>query len=442
MKKIHIIGASFAGMACARKLATLLPNYLIVIIDKEEQSEYIPNGLNELLQQKIKHLSESTWDDGSTTLLNIVRITAEVIRIHTDNKYLQLRTPDGQEKMETYQTLVCAMGATAKSNYIKGSHIEGVMTTKSFTDSKQCLELIEQKQSITIIGAGIIGLELAYSLDLAGKDVTILEATDDINFSQLDKEMIVPILENIKKSSVKIKTNARVNEIQKSDDSLTVITDTYQEFTSDMVILAVNFRPNSELLEEHQLCHFDRTVKVNDQFQTPIKDIYAIGDLIALNLTTINGPYYNPLINKAIKTGEKLAYHLAGIRIPKIEITKVMGSYYFGYYVSSVGLTEEEGSLYHDLVSLIYKTEIKNQDNSTIWIKLIAQKESGILMGAQIISRENHFLLTNQLSQALQHKLKDVELAFQDFIYSSGKTILAYTLHQAMLALFEKRSLK
>lgn len=59
--KIHIIGASFSGLACAEKLAQLLPDTQIILIDKDQSSDYIPNGLNDYLRGNITHLSQAMW---------------------------------------------------------------------------------------------------------------------------------------------------------------------------------------------------------------------------------------------------------------------------------------------------------------------------------------------------------------------------------------------
>lgn len=443
MNKIHIIGASFAGMACAQKLAQLLPNKEIILIDKEQHSEYIPNGINAYLRGQISDISEAKWQPDQLPLpRNITFINAEVTSIVASKNQLHLRSSEGGASIETYETLVCAMGAKAKSSFITGSSLEDVMTTKSYSDSKKCLEKIKEKDNIIIVGSGVIGLDLAYSLSLENKDVTILEATQDLNFRQLDQDMMRPILDAMAETSVTYHTNSCVKEIKERENGLSVFTDLGEEFKTDLVILAVNFRPNSQLLEEHGLCHLDKTVKVNDHFQTDFDNIYAIGDLIALDLATIKVPYYNPLINQAVKTGEKLAYHLAGYEIPTISTTKVMGSHYFGYYVSSVGLTEEEGSLYHQLVSSTVKLSLDTKEQSEIWIKLIAEEKTGLLKGCQIVSKVNHLLLANHLSQSISSQQTDLDLAFQDFIYTKGEMELAYCLHQAALALFEKRRMQ
>ncbi|VTS15707.1 pyridine nucleotide-disulfide oxidoreductase [Streptococcus pseudoporcinus] len=438
--KIHIIGASFSGLACAEKLAQLLPDTQIILIDKDQSSDYIPNGLNDYLRGNITHLSQAMWQ-GSTPskVKNIVRLYAEVITIDPEKKELILKKDDQALLFEPYQLLVCAMGSEAKSNFIKGSDRDGVITTKSYRDSREALAKIEESQKILVVGAGVIGLDFAYSLAQKGKEVTLVEAANDINFHQFDTDMIAPVRMKIAQKGISLVTHARVTEIRENQDgSLSIFTDCGQSYTGDIVVLAVNFRPNSLLLENIVDCHLDRTIKVDSVMRTSDPNIYAIGDLIALKHSVINFPYYSPLISHAIRTGQYLAYHLAGISLAGLKMTKLSGSFNFDYYQSSAGLTEEEGSLYHPLISYCYKAK-SSKDGSLIWIKLIAKQENGQLVGCQMISECNNLLLANYVSQAITLKQKDSDLAFHDFIFLKGEGELAYHLHEAAVNLFEKR---
>ncbi|WP_205015701.1 NAD(P)/FAD-dependent oxidoreductase [Streptococcus porcinus] len=439
-KKIHIIGASFSGLACAEKLAQLLPNTQIILIDKDQSPDYIPNGLNEHLRGNINHLSQAMWQGlPSSKSKNIVRLHAEVVKIDSKKKELLLKIDDQDIIFEPYQLLVCAMGSEARSNFIKGSDRDGVITTKSYFDSQEALSKIEESQEIVVVGAGVIGLDFAYSLAQKGKKVTLVEAANDINFHQFDNDMIAPIRTKINQKGISLVTNTRVTEIiENQDESLSVLTDCGQSYKGDIVMLAVNFRPNSSLLENIVDCHLDRTIKVDSVMKTSDPNIYAIGDLIALKQSVINFPYYSPLISHAIRTGQYLAYHLAGIGLSKLEMTKLSGSFNFDYYQSSAGLTEEEGSLYHQLISYCHKAKL-SKDGSLIWIKLIAKRGNGQLVGCQIISECNNLLLTNYVSQAIILKQKDSDLAFHDFIFLKGEGELVYHLHEAAVNLFEKR---
>lgn len=439
-EKIHIIGASFAAIACAEQLVKLKPEVKIILIDKERKSNYLPNGLNYYLRQTITDLSQAIWD---SSILHdhqqVQRIYGEVIEIDSRQKCLRLKLEDGSVCDEGYETLVCAMGAKAESHYIKGADNAKVLTTKYFTNSQEALSKIDDSQKILVVGAGPIGIDLAYSLSLKGKSVTLIEASDHIDFHQTDKEMLAPLLAQMAKMGVLVLTKTRIKAIEEENHILSLVTDKGEVINGDLAFLAVNFRPNSDLLEGQVDCLLDKTVQVDQQFRTSNSSIYAIGDLVSPQFSPLGIPYYTPLINQAVRSGQALAYHLAGYQVPKLESTKVVGAHHFGYYRSSVGITEEEASIYNDLVTHIYHAALED-DSSIFSLKLIANKSDGRLLGAQCLSKVNNLLLTNQLSQAVSHKLCDYQLAFQDFIFLKGDSELAYHLHQACLGLFEKRN--
>lgn len=439
-EKIHIIGASFAAIACAEQLVTLKPEAEIILIDKESKSNYLPNGLNYYLRQSITDLSQSLWD---SPILHghkqVDRLQGEVIEINSQEKSLSLKLADGSICQEAYETLVCAMGAKAESHYIKGADNEKVLTTKYFTNSRDALDKIDDSQAILVIGAGPIGIDLAYSLSLKGKSVTLIEAADHVDFHQTDIEMLDPLLTEMANMGICLLTQTRIKAIEETPQGLSLVTDKGEVISGDLAFLAVNFRPNSDLLDSQVECLLDKTVKVDEHFKTSNPSIYAIGDLVSSQFSPLGIPYYTPLINQAVRSGQALAYHLAGYNVPMLESTKVVGGHHFGYYRSSVGITEEEASIYSDLVTFVYQAELE-EDSSIFRIKLIVSQCDGRLLGAQCLSKVNHLLLTNQLSQAVSQKLCDYQLAFQDFIFLKGESELAYHLHQACLEVFEKRN--
>ncbi|EHJ57456.1 hypothetical protein HMPREF9318_01294 [Streptococcus urinalis FB127-CNA-2] len=259
---------------------------------------------------------------------------------------------------------------------------------------------------------------------------------DRLDYRQFDSAMLNPLEAAIAETSVTLIRNERVEEIKECQSGIRAITKSQRIIEADVVLLAVNFRPNSHLLDGICEKHSDLTIKVNQNMQTSQSTIYAIGDLVSCPMFSLDENYYAPLINHVIRTGQKVAYHFLGVKTPPLRTTKVMGSHHFGFYRSSIGLTEEEASLYQDTISYVYR----NLEKGNIFcLKLIASKKEGKLLRAQILSKETNLMLANQLSQAISYSLTDQDLAFQDFIYSKGNADMADYLHKASLKLFEKR---
>lgn len=425
-----------------KKIRDLRYDVDLIVIDQSPQTDYLPNGLNKLYRQDITNLKEAHW--ASTLNSNyppLSYLLGQVTRIDNHLKQVTVIDDHGQKQLIAYDSLVCAMGSHGQSSVIKGSNHPQVLTTKSFKDSIAAHKLVQDAQKVLVIGAGLIGLDMADSLSRIGKEVTLIEAADQVDSYQSDQDMVEPLLDAINECGIHLITNQRVKAIVETDNGqLRVETGDSYSWQGDLVFLAINFRPTSDLLSDQVECSLDRTVIVNDHFQTSDPDIYAIGDLIASPLTVLDSTYYFPLISHAIKTGQALAYHLSGISVPKISHSRLVGAHHFGYFRSRVGLTVEEASFYDKVYSVTYQSQLSESFDSPLRIKLIAKKSDGTLLGAQLLSKENHLLLTNQLSQAIFSQLKDQDLASQDFIFSLDDCPLAFHLHQAAIQLFEKRA--
>lgn len=245
-KTIHIIGASFAGQAFVDKYQSLNPDCQLIVIDKEKAPNYIPNGLNQLLRGDIGNLSEAMWQSPYQDPPSQHKfIEAEVLAIQSSSNLLILKDSQGRIFEEPYETLVCAMGATPESHYMEVQPSRRILVTKYYHDSQSSLDLIENSQKILVIGAGLIGLDLAYSLSLRGKDVVLLEAADRPDVYQTDAEMIAPIMSDMSSRQVTFIKNTRVTAIQEVDEAIVAQTEHGELFQGDLAILAINFRPNS-----------------------------------------------------------------------------------------------------------------------------------------------------------------------------------------------------
>ncbi|HGD1364173.1 TPA: FAD-dependent oxidoreductase [Streptococcus agalactiae] len=433
-KVIVILGASFAGMTCAQKLRQLNPNWDIVLIDKEIHPDYVPNGLNWYYRHEISGLNQAMWQTEEEQRLQNIRCLfgLKVEKINKEDRELMLS--DGSSVY--YDQLICAMGSQAESTYIDGADAQGVLTTKTYATSQNAKQVLDKSHKVAVVGAGIIGLDIAYSLHESGKAVTLLEAQERPDFRHTDPDMSLPLLDAMAESKLHFFQNQKVEKITVTrEEKLCLRTLTGDTFTVDAVILAVNFRPDSRLLTGLVDLSVDNSVVVNDYFQTSDPNIYAIGDLIWSYFKGLNSAYYMPLINQAIRSAQMLAYHLSGHAVPKLKITRATGSKHFGHYRANIGLTELEAGFYEDTVSVTYFPK----EQYDLRIKLIANQKTGHLLGAQLISKENCLATANQLVQAISCDMTDFDLAFQDFIYTARESEMAYMLHQAAINLYEKR---
>ncbi|WP_447443515.1 FAD-dependent oxidoreductase [Streptococcus cameli] len=436
--RVVIIGGSFAGLSCAKQLRKLNKEIEIVLIESGRQLGYVPNSLNWYLQGQTQSIDEGVlYSEKDLRDWKIdLRLQTSVEKIEATHQRLVVVCQEQREFL-TYDKLVCAMGSRPQSDYIEGMDCELVVTTKDFSNSQRSLSLLEKAEQVIVIGGGPIGIDASYTLSQKGKQVTLLEATDRLDFKQTDEEMVQPLVEAMKTAGVRLEMRQRVTQMTQVGQQVAVHTHQGQ-YQADAVLLAVNFRPNSQLLEEVVERHSDGTIMVNDQCQTSIPTIYAIGDLILQHQVASMG--YFPLISHAIRSGEQAAYALHGVLQPKLLSTKMMGSSHFGLYRASVGLTQEQADLYQDVTTLLYEEPVSLLDATTIRLKLIVDTETGYFLGAQAVSKVDISPCIQLIAMAMSQGISDQEMARQDFLLTIGQMDVYYHLHEASRLIVEKRT--
>ena len=145
------------------------------------------------------------------------------------------------------------MGASPQSHYIETSQTNKVLVTKYYEESQASLKLIEASQEVLVIGAGLIGLDLAYSLSLQGKRVKLIEAAERPDFYQTDAELIAPVMAEMSTHHVTFINNKRVTAIHEIEGKVVAHTEQGDTFQGDLAILAINFRPNTHLCKDKWL---------------------------------------------------------------------------------------------------------------------------------------------------------------------------------------------
>lgn len=441
---IVIIGASFAGLASAMTIKRMKPDTNVTVIDRQNAVGFIPSSMNRLLKGMGRGLTEhQAVDLAQLEAAGIeLKLGCEVIAVEPENKCVRINQANQLSDL-SYDKLILTMGSRQNSEKIRGADLPGVLTTKTLVDSSQSQAEVIQAENILIVGGGQVGLEAADAYAAAGKSVTIVEAFDSLVFKYFDAEMVSELEARMVAQGVKLYKNQRVEAIDKvsatetEHSALRVRTSQHLELLADRVLLAVNFRPNSQLVAEHLATHLDRTLVVNEYLQTSEADIYAAGDLIRVPYAGTDSDYYLPFVNNAVITGSLAAMNALGFEEALQPLVRVVGAQLFGLYMASAGLTEEDAKLYHQTLTLT-QVQLDEQGHS-ITLKLIIEKVTGRLLGGQVYSQANVLGMMDALAIAIKAQMTDRDLAFQDCLYYSMASARIPILHNAAFALYEKR---
>lgn len=226
------------------------------------------------------------------------------------------------------QSLIVATGSRPFIPSIPGIDREFVYT------SDEILQLEELPREITVIGGGVIGLEMATFFSDAGSSVTIVEAMGTIG-GELDADIEKILRSTCKKKGIKILCDSRVVAIEEKK-VLCRTAKGEQYISCDAVLLSVGRTPNSENLglEALDITRDGMAIKTDKQCRTSVRGLYAVGD--------VNGKWL--LAHTAYREAEVAVAAILGEK-QQVVYEHIPSVLYTTPEVASVGLTEAEASL-------------------------------------------------------------------------------------------------
>ena len=207
---------------------------------------------------------------------------------------------------------------------------------KKILSSTGALNISKLPKKMVVVGGGYIGLEMGSVWSRLGTEVHVIEYLDHIT-PGLDKEISNEFMKILKKQNIKFELNTKVEKITKNDKGVVVETtnkDSKNNIEADVVLISVGRKPYTDKLNLEKIgVNLDKKgkIKVNKNFETNVKNVYAIGDVI-------DGPM---LAHKAEEEGIAVAELIAG-QSGHVNYDIIPGVIYTSPEVAYVGKNEEE----------------------------------------------------------------------------------------------------
>ncbi len=316
---------------------------------------------------------------------------------------LTVQTADGNTQQVKAKHIIIATGGRPRS--IPGIEIDG----ETIISSKEAMTLQQQPQSLAVIGAGAIGVEFAYFYASIGTKVTIVEMLDSL-LPLEDREITEILVKSFKKLGIKVYTAAKVQSIKTTADGVEVTLSAENEtekLTADKALMAIGIQGNVEglQLEKAGVKVEKGFIPVTEWYETNVKGIYAIGDII--------GP---PLLaHVASHEGIVCVEKISGQKTHPVDYNSIPGCTYCHPQVASIGMTErqaKEAGYELQIGRFPYSASGKARAIGARegLIKLIFDKKYGELLGAHIIGAEATELIA-ELGVAKALEATPVELS-------------------------------
>ena len=247
-----------------------------------------------------------------------------------DNK-ISINSKDSEIKIIEGKNIIISTGSEAST--LPGIEFDEV----KILSSTGALSMSKVPKKMIIIGAGYIGLEMGSVWSRLGSDVHVIEYLDHIT-PGLDIEISNEFMKILKKQKINFHLNTKVEKISKIGNGVTIETLDRQNnkklFEGDVVLISVGRKPYTKNLNLEKVgihCDEKGRIEVNSNFETNVKNIYAIGDVIS-------GPM---LAHKAEEEGIAVAELIAG-QAGHVNYNLIPGVIYTSPEVAYVGKNEEE----------------------------------------------------------------------------------------------------
>lgn len=306
-------------------------------------------------------------------------------------------------------------------------HTEGlteannVFTLRNVPDVDAITQFIEEKQpkKATVIGAGFIGLEMAENLHTRGLDVTVVEMAPQV-LPPFDEEMAAYVTAELKEKGITLYTGVAAEAFE--DEGQVIILENGERLESDLTLMSVGVRPESEMAEKAGIETGMRGGLLVDEFyETSQPDIYAIGDAIIVKQQLTGEDTMIALASPANRQGRQVADVIAGYdRKNKGSIGTAIVRV-FDLVAASTGLNERQLSASH----LNYESiHIQSKHHAsyypgaeTIVLKLLFNPEDGTIYGAQAVGKEGVDKRIDVIATAIKghltvDDLPELELAY------------------------------
>ena len=420
--KVCIVGAGDAGAIAATQISRLDESAEVRLFSKRQELGCPPCAMHLVLSGVL-----ASWDE----LVHGIRTKSfyekRNVEVHLDTEVTDILRQEkcviaGDER-HSYDKMILALGATPFIPPFPG--IDGKNEFVLGTDMADGMSLdqaISKHAEAAIIGGGYIGLEIAEALKLRGYNKIYVLVRRDILRDQLDKEMAKTVKGELRAGGVELILPATLESIgSKGQRKCLVLAD--REIEVDFVLFATGSAPNIELAQNAGL-QIGETggIAVNQYLQTSDPDIYAAGDCMENWDIMVNSKRQQKLATNAIRTG-----YIAGRNVVLANCIAYQGTAMpfvakvFGLQIGSVGFTETEAKEKgFDTASVKVETPWLSQryNGSPAHFKLIGDRNTKTLLGAQIISKETVAGVIDKLAVALAVGMPLIRLLQIDSCYS------------------------
>jgi NADPH-dependent 2,4-dienoyl-CoA reductase/sulfur reductase-like enzyme len=428
-ERLVVIGGDAAGMSAASQARDRRgPDDLrIVAFEKGGHASYSACGIPYLVGGEVtdvKDLIARRPEVFRDELAIDLRLDSEVVEIDLGRRAVSVRDHQGGDPYwEPFDQLVVATGAVPSRPDLPGADAEGVYGVQTLDDGIALLRALEEKpRRAVVVGAGYIGLEMAEALIRRGLKVSLIDAAEQ-PMSTLDPDMGALVADALRGLGVEVFLGERIEGFAESGGRVTAALTENRTLPADLVVLGLGTRPNSALAEAAGIPVGETSgIRTDRRMRTTVEGVWAAGDCVETFHLVSQRPVAIALGTHANKQGRAAGINIGGgyATFPGVIGTAV--SKICEYEVARTGLTTAGAA------EAGFETAEEIVESTTragyypgarqIKIKMIADRRTGRLLGAQIVGQEGAAKRIDALAVAIWHEMTVEDMTGLDLSYA------------------------
>jgi len=330
---------------------------------------------------------------------------------------------DGDRFEFPYDKLLVATGSAAVRPDLTGIDLPEVMVLKSLEDGRKIKQFLKNNRikKTVIIGMGYIALEMCESL--VGLNIAVdLVKPNPVFLPWLEPTMARAVKDELETKGVGVYAGHAVEHIEKTADGLQVICQGLT-LSADMVLVGIGVRPCSQIAADAGLeLSTNNSIAVDRKLRTSNQHIYAAGDCADAYHVVTGEKTWIPLALRANRAGWAVADNVIGKHTSLEGVAGTAAFRVFDFEVARTGLSLAEAiDAGFDAVENSIQSSSRAHsygEGHPIWVNMIGEKKSGLLLGTQIVGREGAAHRINGPAVALHNRMTVAQYSQTDLVYA------------------------
>lgn len=426
--KVVIIGGVAGGATAAARIRRLDEQAEIIVFERSGYISYANCGLPYYIGDTItdpEALTLQTPESFFSRFQITMKVRHEVTAIHAERNIVSVKNLEtGAEFEERYDKLLLSPGAKPSLPPVPGTDIDRLFTLRTVEDTFLIKDYINKKnpRSVILAGGGFISLELAENLRHLGMDVTIIQRPKQL-MNPFDEDMASFIHSEMRSHGIRLLLGHTVEGFEETENGVRVLLKEEAPLSADMAVLAIGVSPDTRLAEMAGLkLGIKNSIIVNERMETSVPNIFAVGDAVQVKHFVSGEDSLISLAGPANKQGRIAADNICG------KNSRYSGSQgssiikVFNMTAAVTGLNEKSAKKAGLSVDKVILSPMSHAGyypgGKVMTMKVVFEKETYRLLGAQIVGYEGVDKRIDVLSTAIRAGMKATDLNELDLAYA------------------------